>query len=161
MIFVTVGMQLSFDRLVRSVASWAQEKGREDIIFQVGPKGFCPEGFTCMEQCEPLEFEKYVSESELLIAHAGMGTILKALELSKPLIIMPRREKYKEHRTDHQVATAMKFSVYSGIIVAEGEYELYSLLSSSIKSDIRETISSRASVQLLQYTNNFIKKSLA
>ena len=45
-----------------------------------------------------------------IVAHAGMGTILTALEIGKPLLVMPRRAALGEHRNDHQLATARRFA---------------------------------------------------
>ena len=61
--------------------------------------------------------------STAIVAHAGMGTILTALELGKPLLIMPRRAALGEHRNDHQLATAERFAAVDGVKVAFDETE--------------------------------------
>ena len=43
-----------------------------------------------------------------IVAHAGMGTILTALETGKRLLVMPRRAALGEHRNDHQLATVSR-----------------------------------------------------
>jgi UDP-N-acetylglucosamine transferase subunit ALG13 len=58
------------------------------------------------------------------VAHAGMGSILTALEIGKPLVIMPRRAALGEHRNDHQLATAQRFAGRDGVAVAIDETEL-------------------------------------
>ena len=37
MIFVTVGTQLAFDRMIKAVDEWAGARGRTDVFAQVGP----------------------------------------------------------------------------------------------------------------------------
>lgn len=37
MIFVTVGTQVQFDRLIRTVDEWAGARARSDIFAQIGP----------------------------------------------------------------------------------------------------------------------------
>jgi hypothetical protein len=37
MIFVTVGTQGQFDRLIRTVDEWADARGRTDLFAQTGP----------------------------------------------------------------------------------------------------------------------------
>jgi UDP-N-acetylglucosamine transferase subunit ALG13 len=48
-----------------------------------------------------------------------MGTILSAAELGKPVILMPRRAKFGEHRNDHQQDTAREMARLSNVTVAE------------------------------------------
>jgi UDP-N-acetylglucosamine transferase subunit ALG13 len=55
---------------------------------------------------KPTDFEQAVSDCDIFVSHAGMGNILLAAQHGKPIIIMPRRCKYKEHINDHQLATA-------------------------------------------------------
>jgi hypothetical protein len=53
-------------------------------------------------QLSQAAFRAQIEAARLVVAHAGMGTILTAAELGKPLILMPRRAKFNEHRNDHQ-----------------------------------------------------------
>ena len=59
-----------------------------------------------------------------MISHAGMGSIITALELGKRIIVMPRRANLGEHRNDHQLATAKRLSEQGRIMVAFTEQEL-------------------------------------
>jgi UDP-N-acetylglucosamine transferase subunit ALG13 len=47
-----------------------------------------------------------------------MGTIIKCMELRKPLLVVPRRKQFGEHVNDHQVATARTFESLGDILVA-------------------------------------------
>ena len=62
----------------------------------------------------PKECTDRMVAADAIIAHAGMGTILTALEMGKPLLVMPRRAELGEHRNDHQLATAMRFADLGG-----------------------------------------------
>ena len=62
--------------------------------------------------------------AKAIVAHAGMGTILTALEMGKPLLVMPRRAALGEHRNDHQLATAHRFAELGRVNVAFDETEL-------------------------------------
>ena len=53
-----------------------------------------------------------------------MGSIITALEVGKPIVILPRREHLNETRNDHQLASANQFSSRPGIIVALDETQL-------------------------------------
>jgi UDP-N-acetylglucosamine transferase subunit ALG13 len=106
MIFVTVGVQLPFDRLVRAVDAWAGERMRSDVFAQIGPSQYRPQHIEFRAFVEPPEFRRLVECADAVVAHAGMGSIITALELAKPLIVMPRRAELGEHRNDHQLSTA-------------------------------------------------------
>ena len=49
---------------------------------------------------------EYIKMSELVISHAGIGTIILCKEYGIPIIILPRRKKYGEHMNDHQMEIA-------------------------------------------------------
>jgi UDP-N-acetylglucosamine transferase subunit ALG13 len=48
------------------------------------------------------EFEAMIRESDVVITHSGVGTILRILELGKSPIVIPRRRSRGEHVDDHQ-----------------------------------------------------------
>jgi len=69
-------------------------------------------------------FDQTIQQASAVIGHAGMGTILLALEYNKPLLVLPRLAKYGEVVNDHQVSIAQKFSELGHLIAAEHENEL-------------------------------------
>jgi UDP-N-acetylglucosamine transferase subunit ALG13 len=101
MIFVTVGTQVQFDRLIRTVDERAGARERSDIFAQIGPSNH---QLKHERLIEPTRFRNCVEAASLVITHAGMGSIITALELGKRIIVMPRRASLGEHRNDHQVA---------------------------------------------------------
>ena len=138
MILLTVGTQLPFDRLVRAVDAWCAEMARSDVIGQIGatdPGGYRPKCFEWKAFVPHGELNKLMSEAELIIAHAGMGSIISALQYSTPIVIMPRRDVLGEHRSSHQLATAARFKGRPGIYVAEDE----SVLSATVNEAIAHT----------------------
>ena len=62
--------------------------------------------------------------ADAIVAHAGIGTILTALEIGRPLLVMPRRAALGEHRNDHQLTTARRFAELGKVKVAFDEVEL-------------------------------------
>ena len=119
MIFLTVGTQFPFDRLVRAVDEAAGTNGfDEDIVAQVGESSYRPENFDAAEAFEKAVFDRHFSEADSVISHAGMGTITMALEQRKPLLVMPRLKKYGEVVNDHQLAIATKFEMLGYLLVA-------------------------------------------
>ncbi len=156
MIFAAVGTQLPFDRLVKALDSW-QGAAESEILVQSGSGGsYNPENIKCVSSVSITEFTHLCSEAELIVAHAGMGVILNAREYGKPLIIMPRRAELKEHRNDHQVATARHFGEIAGIYVANTAEELHLLLDSRDKLQGKRDIKG-ADRSLIQRIIGFIE----
>lgn len=124
MIFVTVGFQMPFDRLVQAVDAWAGATGRRDVFAQTGDGTYQARHIEAMPWLEPPAFRERLEQADAIVAHAGMGTILSALELGKPLLVLPRRAHLAETRNDHQVATAHALAARGWLLVAEDESEL-------------------------------------
>ena len=124
MIFVTVGTELPFDRLVKTVDRWAEARGRSDVLAQIGEGGWEPTHFPFRVFIEPSEYSERLRSADLIVAHAGMGTILSAHCYGKPLLVMPRRAGLGEQRNDHQLATAERLLQMGKINVAFEEQEL-------------------------------------
>lgn len=119
MIFLTVGTLFPFDRLVKAVdITIAKNNGYEKVFAQIGKTNYEPKNIEYTAILENRNFDKKISDADYLISHAGIGTITMALELNKPLLVMPRRKRFKEHVNDHQVATARKFEELGHILVA-------------------------------------------
>jgi len=110
MIFLTLGTQLPFDRLVAALDAWCAQSGcGGQVVAQIpdpGPGGHRPRHFTATRWMAPAEYAATARAATVIVSHAGMGTIITALDLARPLIVMPRRADLGEHRNDHQIATA-------------------------------------------------------
>ncbi|WP_395673897.1 glycosyltransferase [Phenylobacterium sp.] len=128
MIFVTVGVQLPFDRLVRAVDGWAATRGRRDVVAQVGATTYQPTAMEAYAFLKADEFARRVEAADLIVAHAGMGSIITAIELGKPLFILPRRAALGEHRNDHQLATAGRMAAQANVSLAQDEKVLVQML---------------------------------
>ncbi len=167
MIFLTVGTQLPFDRLVKAVDDWCGKTGREDVFGQIadpGPSGYYPSNFEWAKFVDPQQFTENFEKSAIVIGHAGMGTIISGLTLGKPVVIMPRLAELREHRNDHQVATARQFKGRKLVHVAETERDLPTMLDDaalSVDQSDGDNASSFASDELIATLRDFIhaKKS--
>lgn len=156
MIFVTVGAQMPFDRMVRAVDEWAAARARADVFAQIGTTDWRPAHIAWTPLLEPDEFRARVREASVLVAHAGMGSILTALEAGKPILVMPRRGDLKETRNDHQVATAKQFLSLGRVAVAMDEHELPAKLDALETLAAGEPISRYASPRLIAAVRSFI-----
>jgi UDP-N-acetylglucosamine transferase subunit ALG13 len=110
MIFLTVGTQFPFDRLVRAVD---EAVGRnpidEDVFAQVGSCSYQPLNFQTVAQLDKNQFDNQLRKASGIISHAGIGSIITALENNKPMLVLPRLKQYGEVVNDHQLYIARKF----------------------------------------------------
>ncbi len=79
------------------------------------------------------EFDKYISECDLLITHGGVGSILAGINHNKKVIAVPRLAKYKEHGNDHQLQIVDNFAKSGYIIPLENFDELDKALNKAKK----------------------------
>lgn len=121
MIFATVGTWHSgFDRLIQKLDELS-EKGKfdEQIIAQVGNGNYLPNHFyKTIKFCSPIEFDDLISQSSVVVTHAGVGTMISALLKNKPVIVVPRKESLNEVDDEHQFNTAKQFEQEGKILVA-------------------------------------------
>lgn len=157
MIFVTVGYQMSFDRLVMAVDEWAGRNPELEFFAQIGPTDSRPAHLPFTEFMDPEEFRDRIQKASLVISHAGMGSILTAMEFQTPILIMPRLGDLHETRNDHQVATVQKMAGRHGIMTAMDPSELFTILDRGGFSERPEEISSAANPELLEYLRGFIR----
>lgn len=130
MIFLSVGTQLSFDRLVMAIDSWSEKNPDVEIFGQTGGGAYKPKNFNYTEWLNPEEYAFYFDKCGVLVSHAGMGSILTSLLKEKPIIIFPRLVSHGEHRNDHQIATARKFESMRGCYVAYDINSLFTMMDS-------------------------------
>ncbi len=120
MILLTVGTYpLPFDRLVKAVDAAITKKFVGEVVFaQIGLCSYRPENMEYVEMLQKEAFDSYFQKASSVISHAGIGTITMALDNEKPLLVMPRMKRYKEHVNDHQIDTAREFGELGHILVA-------------------------------------------
>ncbi|MEP9401771.1 glycosyltransferase [Sphingomonas silueang] len=128
MILLSVGTQLPFDRLVRAVDAWAVAAGRDDVVAQVGPSTYRPLAIRTFDFMEQDRFRALQAQCSLMISHAGMGSIITAMELGKPIIVLARDHRRGEHRNGHQGSTIRHFAQLPGVYAAEDEDAIAPLL---------------------------------
>lgn len=156
MIFVTVGAQMPFDRLVKTVDQWARERGRDDVFAQIGLTDYRPSYIQWTPFLSTEEFKQRYEAARVIVAHAGTGAIITALQLGKPILIMPRRASLRETRNDHQVATLEQFRRFDSVAVALDEKELIIRLEWIDNRYGRQAIEPYASRELVGTIRKFI-----
>lgn len=136
MIFLTIGTHEPFDRLIRAVDDWCgQRQGTPKLFGQItdpGAESYRPQHFEWVTRLTPAEYSERMERSSLIVSHAGMGSIITALHLGKPIVVMPRRGHLRETRNDHQYTTVKMLAGRAGIYVAQDETCLAAVLDQAI-----------------------------
>jgi UDP-N-acetylglucosamine transferase subunit ALG13 len=97
-----------------------------------------------------------MNEADIVVAHAGTGTILACLQNGTPCIIVPRKASLGEHRNDHQFATARRFEGRKGVFVVWDIADLPGILDRADALDGSDGINPFAEERLLQAIRDFI-----
>ncbi len=125
MIFLSVGTQFPFDRLVKAVDdAFDNDLIDEEVFAQIGETSYRPRNFESVPSLDKSLFDKRLKEASGIISHAGVGTIMTALDNERPLLVMPRLKKYGEVVNDHQLAIAKRFEYLGYILAAYQEKDL-------------------------------------
>ena len=103
MLFASVGsLQMPFVRLINAIEN-LPEKFKSVLYYQ----GLVPASFDVSFNnsfiMERNLYESYLLKADLLIIHAGIGSILESIRFKKKAIIIPRKHEYGEHFNDHQL----------------------------------------------------------
>ncbi len=127
MILVTVGTQKqSFRRLFDYIN---EMNLKEDIVVQKGNiKYRFRQDIMVYDYLSFEEMDYYMKEARVIVTHGGGGTIFKALQLNKKVIVVPRLKKYGEHINNHQIEIANFLSNRKLCLVAYDKKELEKMI---------------------------------
>lgn len=160
MIFVTVGHQMPYDRLIRLVDIWAEKNRRNDIFAQIGHAQYRPKNFPYKEFLNLAEFGKYMRDCTAVVGHAGTGSIIQALLIGKPMLVLPRLSRLNETRNDHQVGSAMQFAKAGQLLMAKDDEDFVRQLSDVESFRPKSLIGRSASQQLISEIRQFLEAEL-
>lgn len=101
-----------------------------DWIIQAGHNSWSSErsNVQVIDFVEQEQLQHWIEEADLIITHAGAGSMLQALYYHKRIIAIPRLAKYGEHVNDHQLELALKFEHLGYLKVLTEADSLSSLL---------------------------------
>ncbi len=130
-VFVTLGFERRpFPRLLDAVDEGIQ-RGilPKETLVQRG------HSHPSTQRCPSVAFLAYdemiaaLKSAEIIIAHAGAGTLLQCLHLRKIPILFPRRAHGREHVDDHQVKFARIMEERKRALVAYNSEQLFKVFS--------------------------------
>ncbi len=161
-VFVTVGSMFPFDRFVKAVDDWAAGQDME-ILAQIGEGAYEPRNMRWVRRLARPEYEAAMAGADLVIAHAGVGSVVSAGEHCKPIVLLPRRHAMAEHTSDHQVETANALRGKAGILVADDETEIPARIDEAMAmtAETREAIARTADPAFIARIRSFILQTPA
>lgn len=146
MIFVTVGSSpYSFDRMLLNVDNVLRElKVDEKVVFQIGDSNYRPLHGTCRRFFDFAAMRRHIRSADLIISHAGIGSILLCLTNGKKPVVYPRLKKFREHVDDHQLQIALYWGRHGLVFNSPTEKELRTI--------VRDCAGKKAAFSLPQLT---------
>lgn len=126
MTLVILGTQdKEFTRLLKMVEDEIK-KGliKGDVIVQAGQTKYKSKYMEILDLISNSKFNKLIKESDLVITHGGVGSIISALKHNKKVIAVPRLSRYGEHVNDHQLEIVEEFGKLGYIKSATNKREL-------------------------------------
>lgn len=108
MILVTLGTQKQqFTRLLDMIEN---SKIKDKIIVQAGYTKYKSKKMEIFDFIDYQQMNDLIENADVIITHAGTGSIVTPLKRNKKVIAMARLKKYKEHVDDHQEQIVNIFS---------------------------------------------------
>ena len=157
LIFVTIGSLVPFDRLIRLMDDIAPTMPQETFFAQIGDGAYEPRNMDFARLISRRDFIAKVAESRLIVAHAGMGSVISAMETGKPIVLLPRVLEWGEHTTNHQMATARWLESRPGIHVCMDDVNLKATIETALATDgASETMSRTAPDEFIAKIRAFI-----
>ena len=95
-IFVTVG-NTHYDKLIKSVDNLVCAK-EHNVVLQIADGSYVPENHRFIRFTQ--DIDKCFDEADLVITHAGAGSVFHLLELKKKMIVVPNTERIDNHQLD-------------------------------------------------------------
>ena len=121
MILVLLGTQNnSFHRLLEEIEKNIKDGTiKEEVIVQAGYTKFQSHKMRIIDLISKEQLEKFQDETDLIITHGGVGSIISSIEKGKKVIAVPRMHEYGEHVNNHQKEIVKDFNDKGYIIGVE------------------------------------------
>jgi UDP-N-acetylglucosamine transferase subunit ALG13 len=125
-IFVVVGSTYPLDRLIKEVDDFDLKKF--EVFAQIGESELKPKNIKFVNFLNYDKIQQKIKWADVVISHAGIGTILDCLTQNKKIILFPRLKRFGEAVDDHQIEICTTFEEKYGIKWTKNEKEIHKLL---------------------------------
>ncbi len=95
-IFVTVGTT-AFNSLIQTIDE-RFDLCDYQIVFQIANGSYKPKNFTSFKFIT--DIEEYYLDADIIITHAGAGSVYRLLELNKKVIVVPNKDRVDSHQEE-------------------------------------------------------------
>lgn len=153
MILVTLGTQKQqFTRILEYIENSNID---DEIIVQAGFTEFKSDKMKVFDFIDYDEMSKYIDKADLIITHAGTGSIVSALKKGKKVIACARLSKYLEHVDDHQEEIVEVFYEEGYILKVDDELKMDEVYNISKSFKPKKFVSNTSKfIKLLEETIN-------
>jgi UDP-N-acetylglucosamine 2-epimerase len=165
MIFVSLGTQdKPFNRIIDYVISLKEnlkEIKSEKIIIQLGQTKLLKsenerieklENIIIYDMLKPEKMKDIIKDSDIIITHAGVGTIMECLEMGKEIIVVPRKAENLEHVNNHQEEIAFEMEKKGFLTKVDTYEELENKISMLLKD--KDTNEDNKNMNKKKYISN-------
>ncbi len=159
MIFVMLGTQNNdFHRLLDEIEKNIENGNiNEEVIVQAGFTKYKSDKMKIFDVTSKEIVEKLIKKANLIITHAGVGSIEMSLKNHKKVIAVPRIKKYREHINDHQKDIEQEFNKRGWIIGVDDVSKLDKALKKA-KEFVPKKYENPKSDEIIYIIKNFIDK---
>lgn len=130
MILVILGTQdKPFTRLLEALD--VQKKAgsiKDEIVVQAGCTKLATDAMKLFDLLPIDEFDALINDADVIITHAGVGSILSALKKGKKVIACARLARYGEHTNDHQLQIQEEFARQGYLISCEDFSKIHEII---------------------------------
>ena len=125
-IMTNIGTMFPFDRLTKEIDKLGNKN--LDVFAQIGDSKYVPKNVKFVNFMDHTGFALNAKKQDVIISHAGIGSIIELMGLNKRIILFPRLKKYGEAIDDHQLEICKAFNKKYGIEYTTNEKELVKII---------------------------------
>ena len=159
MILVMLGTQNNdFHRLLYEIEKNIENGNiNEEVVVQAGFTKYKSDKMKIFSMTSKENLEDLIKRADLIITHAGVGSIEMSLEHNKKVIAVPRLKKYGEHVNDHQKDIEDEFN-RKGLIMGINDVSELTFALKKIKKFIPKKYEKPKSDEIIYIIKTFIDK---
>ncbi len=159
MILVMLGTQNNdFHRLLEEIEKNIENGNiNEEVVVQAGFTKYKSDKMKIFSLTSKEKLEDLIKKANLVITHAGVGSIEMALEQNKKVIAVPRLKKFGEHVNDHQKDIERKLDE-KGCLIGIDDVSKLGIALKKVKKFIPKKYEKSNSDEIIYIIKTFIDK---
>jgi beta-1,4-N-acetylglucosaminyltransferase len=160
--FVSVGNAIQpFGRLIDAVTRIRQQLPAPLVIQHGHTPLQASTEYTASPFMNMDEFAEQMASSDLLILHAGAGSLIHALQAGKVPVVMPRRAVFGEHIDDHQLDLSRALEREQRIVVVSQPECLLDAVSQAMSAQQQLKVRSKQIPEIVKQVSSLFESIAA